>query len=629
MQILYEEDGDLKVGAVLAQAPASFQVESPHGRRSKVKAGAVLLSFERPAGTELLGDAEKYAAALDTEFLWQCSGRLEFGFQDLAREYVGRDPTPVEAAGVLWKLHSAPVYFYRRGKGRFQAAPQETLKLALAGIAKKRLVQEQVAAWAAQLARFACPAEIAALRDKLLYAPERNKPETRAFEQACRETGLAPARLFARCGLLPDAHEYHLNRFLHEFFPRGTHFPAHAVPAISSELPLAEVQAFSLDDVGTIEIDDAFSVRRLPSGEMRIGIHIAAPALAIAPGSPLDAIARERLSTAYMPGRKFTMLPEDVIERLSLDYGGERAAVSLYFDVLKGEQGVRMRQTRLERVPIVANLHHAQYDALNQAFESGGRVGLAHEDDLRALWQVAEALEARRGRPSTGSATLDYSFSVEGDRVRIVPRRRGAPLDKLVSEMMILANSSWGELLAERDVAAIYRVQSTGKVRLSVHPEPHDRLGVSCYAWISSPLRRYVDLVNQWQLVAALTGSRAPFARNSDDLLSALRAFEVTYARYDEHQRTMEDYWCLRWLLQEGLAFTEAVVLRENLVRLDGLPLVARVPSLPELGAGARVRLEVKGVDLLDRSVALLFREKLGESATLVPDDSVEASQKA
>jgi exoribonuclease-2 len=613
VQILYEENGDLKVGAVLAQAPASFQVESPHGRRTKVKAGSVLLSFERPAGSELLGEAERYAAALDTEFLWQCSGRHEFGFQELAREYVGRDPTPVEAAGVLWKLHSAPVHFYRRGKGRFQAAPEETLRLALAGIEKKRLVQEKIAAWAAQLARFDCPPEIAALRNDLLYAPDRNKPETRAFEQACREAGLTAARLFERCGQLPDAHEYHLNRFLHEFFPRGTRFPAHEVPEPLGDLPLAQAEAFSLDDAGTTEIDDAFSVRRLPSGELRIGIHIAAPALAIAPGSPLDAIARERLSTAYMPGRKFTMLPEDVIERFSLDAGGERAAVSLYFDVVEGEQGVRGRHTRLERVPIAANLRHAQYDALNQAFESGARVGLPHEEDLRALWRAAAALEAKRGRPSTGTATLDYSFSIEGDRVRIVPRGRGAPLDKLVSELMILANSSWGELLAERDVAAIYRAQSTGKVRLSVHPEPHEGLGVSCYAWMSSPLRRYVDLVNQWQLVAALGGMRAPFARNSDGLLSALRAFEVTYARYDEHQRTMEDYWCLRWLLQEGLVFTEAVVLRENLVRLEGLPLVAKVPSLPELGTGARVRLEVKGVDLLDRSVALVFREKLGE----------------
>src|SRR5207244_7924601 len=106
MQILYEEEGDLKVGAVLARAPASFQVESPHGRRSKVKAANVLLAFERPPAAELLMEAKKFCADLDVEFLWQCSGSREFGFQELAREYVGRDPTPVQAAGVLMKLQS-------------------------------------------------------------------------------------------------------------------------------------------------------------------------------------------------------------------------------------------------------------------------------------------------------------------------------------------------------------------------------------------------------------------------------------------------------------------------------------------------------------------------------------------
>ena len=617
MQILYEEDGNLKVGAVLAQAPASFQVESPHGRRSKVKAGAVLLSFERPAGSELLGEAEKYAAALDTEFLWQCSGRLEFGFQDLAREYVGREPTPVEAAGVLWKLHSAPVYFYRRGKGRFQAAPQETLRLALAGIAKKRLVQEKVAAWAAQLARFDCPPEIAARRDELLYAPDRNQPETRAFEQACREAGLAPARLFERCGLLPDAHEYHLNRFLHEFFPRGTRFPAHEVPGPLGDLPLAQAEAFSLDDAGTTEIDDAFSVRRLPSGELRIGIHIAAPALAIAPGSPLDAIARERLSTAYMPGRKFTMLPEDAVQRLSLDEGHERPAVSLYLNVGAKDFALRGRHTKLERVKVAANLRHAGHDALNAAFEAGGanpgRLGLAFEEELHTLWQLALALEKRRGKPSVNAANLDYVFRVEDGRVAIEARKRGAPLDKVVSELMILANTTWGEQLAEKDIAGIYRVQSSGKVRLSVHAETHEGLGVSSYCWMSSPLRRYVDLINQWQLVAGLRGRRPPFARNSESLLAALRAFEVTAAGYDEHQRAMEHYWCLRWLAQECIAEADAAVLRENLVLFDGLPLAVRVPSLPELDPGTRVRLALAPPDLIERTVACAWRETLGQ----------------
>ena len=612
MNVLYEEDGEFKVGAVLSQAPASLQVESPHGRRSKIKAAHVLLSFERPSGTELLAEAQQYAAGLETDFLWQCCGSEEFGFRDLAREYVGREPAPQEAAGVLFKLHAAPMYFYRRGRGRFQAAPGETLRLALAGLERKQRILQQIAAWAAALARFECPAEIAALRDELLYAPDRARPETKAFEQACAATGLSAPRLFERCGLLADTEAYHLGRFLHEFFPKGTGFPAHPAPLPPDDLPLAAVEAFSLDDLGTTEIDDAFSVTRVAEDEWRIGIHIAAPALGFAPGSPLDAIARERLSTAYLPGRKYTMLPDDVIECFSLDHGSHQPALSLYLTVSPEDLSVRGHHSRVEQVRIGANLRHARYDALNDAFESGGRVGLPYEEALRDLWRFACALEKRRGKPSVTAGILDFVFRVEGERVKIEPRRRGAPLDKLVSELMILANRSWGELLAERDVAAIYRVQSSGKVRLSVHPEMHDGLGVACYAWLSSPLRRYVDLVNQWQLAAALTGRRAPFARNSEGLQSAMRAFELTAARYDEHQRALEAYWCLRWLQQEDVRSAAATVLRENLVRFDGLPLVTRVPSLPNLEPGARVQLDIDAVDLIERVAACRYRETLG-----------------
>lgn len=626
MQVLYEEEGGVKVGAVLAQAPASFQVESPHGRRSKVKAANVLLSFEDPPAAELLAQAQRFADGLDTEFLWQCCGSGELDFRSLARDYVGREPTVVEAAGVLLKLLAAPMYFYRRGKGRFQPAPAETVKLALAGLEKKRRTQETIAAWTAALARGECPEEIAALKDELLYAPDRGKPQTKALEEACRQTGLTPARLFERCGALPDSHDYHLRRFLHEFFPRGTGFSPHATPAAGADLPLAPVRAFSLDDVGTTEVDDAFSVQRVDGDRLRIGIHIAAPGLGIAPGSALDAIARERLSTAYMPGTKITMLPADAVGAFSLDEGAVRPAVSLYVDYAPSE-GVLLntRQSRIERLPMAANLRHGACEALNAAFEAGEAKGLPFEEELRLLWQAARGLEAARGRPATPSLQLDYSFYVEDGRVRIVPRRRGSPLDKLVSELMILVNRSWGELLAERDIAAIYRVQSVGKVRFSVHAEAHEGLGVSGYAWMSSPLRRYVDLVNQWQLLAALTGTRPPFARNSDALLSALRAFELTHARYDEHQRGMETYWSLRWLLQEELARVDALVLRENLVRVEGLPLVVRVASLPELPPGTRVRLEVEGVDLLERSLTALYRETLG-SASPPPDEAEAAS---
>jgi exoribonuclease-2 len=619
MNVLYEEEGEYKAGAVLSQSPASYQVESPHGRRSKIKAANVVLTFERPSAGELLAEARTFADGLDTDFLWQCRKGAEFGFQDLARDYVGHDPAPVESAGVLLKLHSAPMYFYRRGRGRFQAALEDTLKLALAGVEKKKRLQERIAQWSEQLSRFECPPEIARLRDELLYAPDRAKPETKALEQACAQAGLTTARLFERCGLLGDSHEYHLGRFVHEFYPKGTGFPAHDAPVPPDDLPLAGCMAFSLDDIGTTEIDDAFSVTRVSDDELRIGIHIAAPGLAFAPGSALDAIARERLSTAYMPGRKFTMLPDDAVARLSLDEGHERPAVSLYLNVGAKDFALRGRHTKLERVKVAANLRHAGHDALNAAFEAAGairgRLGLAFEEELHTLWQLALALEKRRGKPSVNAANLDYVFRVEDGRVAIEARKRGAPLDKLVSELMILANTSWGEQLAEKDIAAIYRVQSSGKVRLSVHAEMHEGLGVSSYSWMTSPLRRYVDLINQWQLVAGLRGQRPPFARNTEALLAALRAFEVTTAGYDEHQRAMEHYWCLRWLTQERVTEAEGAVLRENLVRFDRLPLAVRVPSLPELDPGTRVRLALEPPDLIERSVACAWRETLGQGA--------------
>ncbi len=626
MHLLYEEDGDIRVGTVLSPGTASYQIESPHGRRTKVKASHVLLSFDEPGAAELLARATAYAETLDADFLWQCAGPQEFGFRELAREYVGREPDAVESSGVLLRLHSAPMYFYRRGKGRFQAAPEATLKSALAGLEKKRLQAERAARFTASLVAGKFPEELRPMRDELLYKPDRNKIEAKAVEAACRDAGLSVARLFERAGALPSSHDYHLNRFLFEFFPSGTGFPPCAPPMEAGELPYAEAPVFSLDDVGTSEIDDAFSVRRISDDEWRIGVHIAAPALGFGPGSALDVIARERLSTVYMPGQKVTMLPQEVIEWYSLDAGKERPAISIYFNVAAGDLAIRGHHSRIERVRVGANLRHVDYAALNTSLPSGGKLGLEYEEELGTLWRFAEALEARRGKPSVNASLLDYNFSVDGEHVSIVPRKRGAPLDKLVAELMILANSTWGGLLAERDVAALYRVQSSGKVRMSVHAEAHEGLGVSCYAWMSSPLRRYVDLVNQWQLAASLSGKRPPFARNSDTLLSALRAFEVVYARYDEYQREMERYWCLRWLLQENVSEAGAVVLRDATVRIDGLPLVVRVPSLPELPPGARVSVGVGDIDLLDKTLTCTFTRTLdGPPAQEAVEDVGEA----
>jgi exoribonuclease II len=342
-------------------------------------------------------------------------------------------------------------------------------------------------------------------------------------------------------------------------------------------------------------------VTPLPAGGYSVGIHIAAPAVGIDIGSPLDREAATRLSTVYMPGAKITMLPEAVIAHFSLSEGHNAPTLSFYVE-LAADLRVLGNRTVLERVPIVANLRH---DALDDRFEEAALIAglpdVPFAAELKLLWEFATVLEAGRGRPEPVRAVqMDYNFYVEDDRVRIVERRRGSPVDKLVSELMILVNSEWGGKLAAAGVPAIYRAQSNGKVRMSTVPAAHQGLGVAQYAWASSPLRRYVDLINQRQIVAWQAGEAPPYAAGSEALLAALHDFEVAYEAYAEFQRAMERYWCLRWLMQESVTRTRGEVFRENLVKIDCIPLIARVGALPELQPGAKVELDISDIDLLE-----------------------------
>ena len=641
MNVLFEEDGAFKAGTVLADNHTSLQVELPSGKRSKVKAAAVLLRFELPAAAELLARAEIEAENIDTDFLWEACAETEFSFDELARDYFGHPPQPTEAAAVLLRLHSAPIYFHRKGKGRFRKAPPEILQAALAGLEKKRQQALAIERMVAELQDGQLPPEFPPLLAHLLYKPDRNRLETKAFETACAETGLSAPRLLEKCGALASSHDYHLGRFLFEYFPHGTGFGdgfATTTPPDEPDrlagLPTAQVAAFSIDDAHTTEIDDAFSVTPLAEGGWRIGIHIAAPGLGIRHDDALGMIARGRLSTVYMPGRKITMLPDAIVERYTLAAGSVCPALSLYLEVA-ADLRVTGRATRLERVPVLANLRHHDIEPLfNETTLAGELSDFAFRDELKLLWELATVLEAGRGKQGANQNQADYNFVVDWQaatsqgpgRIEIDERRRGSPLDKLVAELMIVANSTWGRELADAGIAALYRAQAAGKVRMTTVAAPHEGLGVDCYAWSSSPLRRYVDLLNQWQLIAWLREETPPFTAKSEDMLAALRDFELTYAAYAEFQRGMERYWCLRWLLQEDLKQAEARVLRESLVRLEHLPLVLRVPSLPALERGARVRIEIEKVDLFDAEARARYLETLAEPLEIDPVNSSDAA---
>jgi exoribonuclease-2 len=607
MHVFFEDDGAFKAGTVLADNDTSLQVEAISGKRLKLKAANVLLRFSGPAPSILLADAQAIAAGIDPDFLWEVTGEAEFGFAELAAEYFGRAPAPSEAAALALRLHASPMHFYKKGKGRYKAAPAEALQAARAGVERKRREMEEVAAYAAELQAHRLPSGFREKLPMLLYKPDKLALETRALAVACEAARTHSLALLAACGAIPSTHDYHFNRFLFDAFPRGTDFPRIDDLPTVPDLPLAAVRAFSIDDASTTEIDDAFSVRSLANGNLEIGIHIASPALLIGRGSPLDAIARARLSTVYMPGRKITMLPETVIARFTLAANSAPAALSLYVETT--HDGIVVRQsTKAERVPIAANL---RLDAISECFASEASVSDPEwSDELRALWRLARRLEEGRGKADV--TRVDYNFLVDWEaspdgRVAIVPRPRGSPLDKLVAELMIHVNSSWGKVLVDAGVPGLYRTQQVGKVRMSTKPEPHQGLGVTQYLWASSPLRRYSDLVNQRQLLAVLDGGAPVYAEGDAELFAIMADFELTYSQYAELQSQMEHYWCLRWLLPESIAESEATVVRDNLVRFDGIPLYVRAPDLPALTPGTRVRVAVGQIDLLAATVEVRF----------------------
>jgi exoribonuclease-2 len=428
MFALFEDAGKFLAGRVLSDAESSAQIELDSGKRVKVKAAHILLRFEKPAPALLLDEARALAEGIELDLAWEFAPEEEFGFADLAREYFSADASLAQQAAALLRLFEAPHYFRRAGKGRFRKAPAEIVQQALAAIEKKKLIQAQIESWAAELGQGRCPDAIREQLYRLLFKPDKNAPEYKAVVEASRATQKAPLALLHDAGAIDSPYLFHWKRFLFEHFPRGTGFPALSAPAIGEELPLADARAYSIDDSQTTEIDDALSVTGLGTGTVRLGIHIAAPGLVLAPGDAIDQVARQRLSTVYMPGYKITMLPDEVVSRYTLEEGRACPAVSLYVTLDEATLEPRGSETRLERVPIIANLRHDQLDDLvtESWLESGApdiRLPAGRDDgitqaELAFLWRLARHLKAGReqvrGKPETFNRP-DYNFRLVGN----------------------------------------------------------------------------------------------------------------------------------------------------------------------------------------------------------------------
>ncbi len=690
MHALFDEAGKFLAGRILSEAESSAQIELDSGKRVKVKAANILLKFDKPAPAELLAQAREIAAGVELPLAWEFAPEEEFGFAELARDYFSAQAPVTEQAGMLVALFEAPHYFRRAGKGRFRKASAEVLQQALAAIEKKKQIQAQIDAWAAELVAGTCPQPVREQLYKILFRPDKNAPEYKAVVEASRSAQKAPLDLLQAAGAIDSSYQFHWKRFLFDNFPKGTGFPQLAAPQPPADLPLADVQAYSIDDSATTEIDDALSVQGLGTGTVTLGIHIAAPGLAIQPGGDLDKLGRTRLSTVYMPGYKITMLPDEVVQIYTLDEGRANPAVSLYVTIDEATLAITATETRLERVPVTVNLRHDQLDHIvTEAWlqdpsiqqENTPQALLDRREQLSFLYRLALKLKAGRelvrGKPETFNRP-DYTFRLSAARppegakapaggsaaseaasvgahkprndgaepngsetVDITTRKRGAPLDLIVAEAAIVANSTWGNMLAEHGVPGIYRSQASlapgVKVRMSTKALPHAGIGVKSYAWATSPLRRYVDLVNQWQIIACARHGKtaalaAPFKPKDAELFSIISSFDAAYSAYNGYQAGMERFWTLKYLQQNQITELDATVFKEGpngsfLVRADTLPLVLPVLGAQQLPRGARVRVKLGEIDEITLDVAGTLVARLDDPLDASDDGPVDEDE--
>ena len=648
MNLLYEEGGDIKIATVQSATGTgdaeSWQATSLSGKKIKLKAKEVWLRFEKPEAQAVMDEAQTLSKEIDLQLLWDCAPDEEFGLVDVSHEYFGDQASIPQQASLAIALQGAPVFFRRKGRGRFQRAPIEQLQAGLAALERKQKELEQQSLWQQDLVAGVFPEALKASAKQLLFSPDKNSSAYKALNAACTETGESPAQLMIRCGAIDSPLAYHQGMFLKAHFPNGSaHNPSAGVDqdaydAAIAELPLAEVRAFSIDDSGTTEIDDALSVTELPEGGHRIGIHIAAPGLALARDDALDEVARSRMSTVYFPGDKITMLPDAVIQKFSLDEGGSRPALSVYVDI--DADGIVNRETiqmRAEMVPIAANLRLENIEHLvSDETLSDASVEYPYKKELAILWRAAKHLHAGRqekrvanglraeqlGLMDPNALARDFHFQIKNndgvERVEIAPRQRGSILDTIVAEWMIFCNSASGQLLADHGLPGLFRTQKGWgpmRTRMQTTPGPHEGLGLDYYAWSTSPLRRYSDLVNQWQLLAlakhGVTAKMvAPFPPRDAVLMGIAADFESSYQAYGEYQDRLEKYWCLRWIAQDEASKDVYVRhLKEGMSRVELIPLHLPIPEMASHPRMTRAHVKVSDVDLLQLSAAVRVLE--------------------
>jgi exoribonuclease II len=617
----YLGEEEISLGLVEEEDKKKLLVSDERGRKTRLSPDHVLFRHSASSIAELTSRLERLTSEVDVELLWE-SVAAEAGpaleAADLARLFFS-DGADAHASAVFRALVAERLHFRRRGRA-FEPRSAEEVATLRAQRESERRAQEESGELEAALRGRRVDDELAGRLERSLRGAGADRALARVLELLYPDPARGAFDLLVETGHLPGTADFEVVRA----DLRRDH-PAAVLEHAASIVPLPEAgaplrSAFSIDDEDTTEVDDALAVSAEGDG-VRIDIDIADPSAYVAPGDPIDVEALRRSTTVYLPtGVVFMMPPRLGCGVASLAAGEERRAIRTTVHL---DASAEVSRFEVGRVAIRVE-RRLSYDEADALLASGsGETAEA----LRLLDAVSARLaEKRHARGAVSLHRAEWKIRVADDGASVSAKRidPGSPSRRLVAEMAILTNALAARLAAERGIPIIFRGQAAPveplppadpaspeafeRVRrllkpavLSLSPAPHFALGLSAYTQVTSPLRRYADLVVQRQLVAALAGAPVPYDHAA--LLAILAAAESSEHEAKRIEAAVTERWALEHVARLGTKERlEATVLGVHpggghRVQLESCGAIGVLVDEKPRPAGASVLVDVRRVE--------------------------------
>ncbi|MBR4418283.1 MAG: RNB domain-containing ribonuclease, partial [Victivallales bacterium] len=550
---------------------------------------------------------------VETEFLWEnlLEKGGQFSVEDICQEYFG-DKQPINMSALARVMLEDNVHFKRvqnqfTVNSREEAEKIETLKRQRA---EKAALRERTMKWLSDILA-AKPAEspqpvpeeqepfIANTIDFLLRGANNEAVNLLSAASGKLNVREVAIRILRNCGRFPEeADEFLLANGIHAGFSRSVLEETDKLEAFPEDAPrldLTHLEVFSIDDEETMEIDDALSCRT-EGDKTIVGIHIADPAYFVPKDTPIDLAAEDRPLSLYLPTTFVPMFPE----RLSHDLASlvqDKVRPSLTFTVTFDANGEMDDWTICSaKIKVSQRLTYIEADKM---MESGTD---SVSDALRKLDAISRKL--RQFREEDGAVSLnrpEMKIRVRNNQIIVEHIDQETPSHQMVGEFMILANNLAAKYALVHDIPVIYRAQEEPsepvhpirrydpclfdqmirrmrRTHLSTYPAPHFGLGLDLYVQVSSPLRRYADLVILRQLSAHFANQPLPYKQ--EELFSILDNVDSTSSQNKSLEREANKFWMLEYIARNciGQEF-DAIVVRQ-----EGNLVLAEIDRLFERG---------------------------------------------